>query len=363
MKNWYTIALALLLLGGSITSAQTLLMEEYFNYPAGTLVSTLTTSGFQQRSTSGAFKQTISSKVLTYQGYAGSGIGKTDSLTADGDDFSRDFALYPGSGLPIPVNAVTSGSVYFAALVNVLGAGTTGDYFLSFHYNNTFNGKVFVQANGAGFSFATAKNTVQTYESTVRTFGTTYLVVVKYTFNPGTGDDRIDMWVNPALSSTEPTPEAPFANITETARNDYAAIGGVAIRQGGTSPAIPPKVHVGAIRVATEWSALLFTPPVGIEDEVRLPNDFELTQNYPNPFNPSTTINYSLPESGNVDISVFNVLGQKITTLHSGYESAGQHRLVWNAKNESGSELSSGIYITRVSYGGKSKSIKMMLMR
>ncbi len=362
MKYFNRFLVLFVLLSGTMSIAQNLLLEENFNYPSGTLVNTI--AGFNARSTGGTYKQTIASIGLSYTGYLSSDIGKSDSLTLDGDDFSRDFATYVSGQTSWP-NAITTGSVYFSALVKVLSAGTVGDYFLSFHWNNTFNGKVFVQSNGNGFSFATAKNTVNPYETTVRTYGTTYLVVVKYTFNSGTGDDRIDMWINPDVTSgSEPASVAPFSNITESTRNDYAAIGGVAIRQGGTSPAIPPKVYVDGIRIATDWATLMMGKFTAVKKETGIiPSEFSVDQNYPNPFNPTTVVSYNVPKSGLVNISVYNSLGQKVTSLYEGEVAAGNHRINWNGKNQFGSEVTSGVYFATVNFAGQSKTIKMLLTR
>ncbi|MHB9005258.1 MAG: T9SS type A sorting domain-containing protein, partial [Coriobacteriia bacterium] len=67
--------------------------------------------------------------------------------------------------------------------------------------------------------------------------------------------------------------------------------------------------------------------------------DFNLSQNYPNPFNPSTVINYSIPEESNVRISVFNAIGQRITTLVNATKQSGDYQVTWDA-----SQLASGIY-------------------
>ncbi|MHB8580719.1 MAG: aryl-sulfate sulfotransferase [Ignavibacteriaceae bacterium] len=67
--------------------------------------------------------------------------------------------------------------------------------------------------------------------------------------------------------------------------------------------------------------------------------DFNLSQNYPNPFNPSTIINYSIPTESNVRITVFNAIGQKITTLVNATKQSGDYQVTWNA-----SQLASGIY-------------------
>jgi len=74
-----------------------------------------------------------------------------------------------------------------------------------------------------------------------------------------------------------------------------------------------------------------------------LPENFALFQNYPNPFNPSTTINYSIPESGYVTLKIYDLLGKEIITLADGYQESGFYTKTFNA-----SSLSSGIYFYRL---------------
>ncbi|MCF6271456.1 MAG: T9SS type A sorting domain-containing protein, partial [Melioribacteraceae bacterium] len=89
-----------------------------------------------------------------------------------------------------------------------------------------------------------------------------------------------------------------------------------------------------------------------------LPKTFEVAQNYPNPFNPSTIISYALPKAGNVEINIYNIIGQKVTTLVKAHQSAGNKKVEWNASN-----LSSGIYFYSVKYGDKIKNKKMLLIK
>lgn len=89
-----------------------------------------------------------------------------------------------------------------------------------------------------------------------------------------------------------------------------------------------------------------------------LPQDILLDQNYPNPFNPATTIAYSLPRSAMVRLEIFNMLGQRLEVLADGWQTAGQHRAVFNAGN-----LESGTYFYRLSVEGKSSSRRMLLLK
>lgn len=89
-----------------------------------------------------------------------------------------------------------------------------------------------------------------------------------------------------------------------------------------------------------------------------LPAEFNLAQNYPNPFNPTTTIQYSIPKSVNVEIKVYDVLGNEVTTLVNVEKPAGVYEVEFNAKN-----LSSGIYFYKLSAGSFTETKKMILLR
>jgi hypothetical protein len=90
-----------------------------------------------------------------------------------------------------------------------------------------------------------------------------------------------------------------------------------------------------------------------------LPDQVQLHPNAPNPFNPTTTISYSLPSSQTVNLSIYNVLGQEVATLINGEkQSAGEHRLTFNARN-----LSSGVYVYRLQTRQGNLSRKMMIMK
>jgi hypothetical protein len=84
-----------------------------------------------------------------------------------------------------------------------------------------------------------------------------------------------------------------------------------------------------------------------------------LAQNYPDPFNPSTTIQFTIPSNGRAVLKVFNVLGQEVATLFDGETTAGtNHQAQFN-----GSNLASGIYFSRLEFGGKMQVKKMLLLK
>lgn len=96
---------------------------------------------------------------------------------------------------------------------------------------------------------------------------------------------------------------------------------------------------------AYPYSGLFLTPSVtGVSRQASvIPDDYRLEQNYPNPFNPMTTIRYGLPHRSAVQLTVFNTLGQKVTTLVQGEESAGYHEVTFDAL-----AFSSGVYFYRL---------------
>ncbi len=95
----------------------------------------------------------------------------------------------------------------------------------------------------------------------------------------------------------------------------------------------------------------------------QLPLQTVLFPNYPNPFNPSTTIEYELPMSGFVRLTVYNLLGQKVRTLVNTRQTAGLHRIVWDGCDESGLPVSSGVYFYQLRTDAKTQTQKMMLLR
>jgi len=118
---------------------------------------------------------------------------------------------------------------------------------------------------------------------------------------------------------------------------------------------------------ARGWTALDFNGVFGDgvinsikEEKINsiIPAKFTLSQNYPNPFNPSTTIDFALPTTELVDLSIYNILGQKVVTLANGMRKAGSYSLTFDA-----SDLASGWYIYRLQTDSKVMSRKMLLIK
>ena len=100
------------------------------------------------------------------------------------------------------------------------------------------------------------------------------------------------------------------------------------------------------------------TIPVDITENIGIPNVYRLDQNFPNPFNPVTKISYQLPKTSDVELVIYNILGQKITTLVSEKQTAGIYNYEWNAGS-----IASGIYICRLQAGDYVKLKKMVLLK
>jgi hypothetical protein len=103
---------------------------------------------------------------------------------------------------------------------------------------------------------------------------------------------------------------------------------------------------------------------VGIKSlENEYPNGYGLYQNYPNPFNPKTVIRYQLPEAGQVEVSVYNSIGQKVRVLVSENQAGGDYSVEWDGNNDHGQAVSGGLYLYQIRTQSYNASRKMILLR
>ena len=107
------------------------------------------------------------------------------------------------------------------------------------------------------------------------------------------------------------------------------------------------------------FNSLALPAPVQLQTR---PEVFSLANNYPNPFNPATTIKYALPQAADVELTVYNVVGQEVRTLVAEHQSAGRYVVEWDATNDNGHSLSSGMYFYRLAVGGEFLEVKKMLL-
>ena len=107
------------------------------------------------------------------------------------------------------------------------------------------------------------------------------------------------------------------------------------------------------------FNRLALPAPVALQTR---PSVFALAANYPNPFNPATTIRYALPQAADVELTVYNVVGQPVRTLVAEPQRAGRYVVEWDATNDSGQSLSSGLYFYRLQAGDEFRAVKKMLL-
>ena len=109
--------------------------------------------------------------------------------------------------------------------------------------------------------------------------------------------------------------------------------------------------------------AAAFGTVTGIGDGALPRAEITLYAAFPNPFNPTTTLRYDLPQSSHVVLTVYNVFGQRVTTLVNEAQSSGTKSVLWNGTDRRGNKVSSGLYIFRLQAGDFRQSRKMMLLK
>jgi flagellar hook assembly protein FlgD len=107
--------------------------------------------------------------------------------------------------------------------------------------------------------------------------------------------------------------------------------------------------------------------PLGTNEKKSIPVEYEIIQAYPNPFNPSTTLKIRLPqniESKDVTLHIFNILGQLVKTFEvSDLNDQQDHHFIWNARDNNGKFVSSGVYLAVLTTPAKRYSVKLLLMK
>lgn len=125
------------------------------------------------------------------------------------------------------------------------------------------------------------------------------------------------------------------------------------------------KYRDGLLYTANEYAGMHIVDPytsVGTGEALQEAQMFSLV-NYPNPFNPSTTISYKIPEAGRVKLEIYNLRGQLVSVLVDKDEPAGVHKKIWDAKDQGGNAVASGVYLYHLSSAGRSEAKRMLLMK
>ncbi len=144
----------------------------------------------------------------------------------------------------------------------------------------------------------------------------------------------------------------PFNNITRQQPEGEVLFDGIYIKQN----------NLGADSNQVSFAGVQYNDSISTaiknENNNSVPDKFELAQNYPNPFNPTTQIKFGIPQAGFVKLEIFNLLGQKISTLINEEMNAGYHFINFDGKN-----LPSGIYFYTLSFNNFKTSRKMLLLK
>lgn len=240
---------------GTTANAERLLTEN-FEYELGNLYSK---GGWLKYGTQAAGPVQVIDNALTYPDYQDKAVGKAVHLTqvASGEDLMR----------AVSETAISSGKVYLSALVKV-NAVADDQYFLAFIQPTSAgivdkktppeNTRLIASKGSADgkFVFKISRNSATLFESTEEfELGKTYLVVMSYEFKEGTKNDVVQLWVNPAVASTEPQPNATINSATHTGA-DMKSFQAIELRQGSSATKVGPEVIVDAIRVGTAWTDL-----------------------------------------------------------------------------------------------------------
>ncbi len=249
---------------------------------------------------------------LSYAGYSSPNIGNAVTLTTSGEDDNRAFT------------AQTAGSVYCSFLVNVAAAKTAGDYFLHFG-SSSFHGRVWCKRDASNnLAFGLSKfSTTASYTGFTYALNTTYLVVVKYTFNTGsTTDDVVSLFINPVVGGAEPSPTV---TLTETASTDATSLAAIALRQGTATDA--PNAVLDGIRVGTTWSDV-------VASGGSLAGWWPMNQGGTGLFVPDSTANNNANLNGSTGTWVPGVDGNAVSISGGQYAVTGANPASLNATRE-----------------------------
>ena len=137
-----------------------------------------------------------------------------------------------------------------------------------------------------------------------------------------------------------------------------------------TSSAVNGKIYIfGGSSIGNPFNVVssvevYSVPTTSVEStSTKMPIEFTLYQNYPNPFNPETAIRFQIPQSSNVIINIYNILGEEICTLVNTRYDPGYHSVAWDGKDKFGNAVSSGVYLYQLKANGFSQTKKSNLLR
>ena len=258
------------------------------------------------------------------------------------------YAIFAADGIDCSTSftAQTTGTVYYSFIMNInTMAGVTdvnGGYFATLGTNsNTFGATLWTKrvddgTFNLGIEVRTANATNTTYDASVLTTGTTYFVVVAYTFGAAASDDSVSLWINPTIGGAQPA-----ATITDThTGTDLASISNFILRQDSTTET--PSMSVDELRIGTTWSEVT-GGTLGTSN-----NNIAGLKIYPNPV-ANGTLFVETTANATKTVAVYDVLGKLVLNTTTAD----------NAVNVSA--LHTGVYIVTITEEGKTASRKLVI--
>ncbi len=208
------------------------------------------------------------------------------------------------------------------------------------HDNNIYAHSIFYAGDLVNWSFCF--DTIWTSQSFIRMFGRGFHGRDSLFLN--THGQRMRCWAIRFRIMPNAQPQEVLVNILADSRSEHVKFG---LRNGGIE--IIPAVVQGH---------LYYGQITGINNEDSKPDQFYLSQNYPNPFNASTEIIFDLPSAQNVNLSIYNLLGQQVAVLVDDFKQPGRYSVNWN-----GTDNPSGVYFYRLETSGNVQTRKMIMMK
>ncbi|MBZ0265903.1 T9SS type A sorting domain-containing protein, partial [bacterium] len=253
------------------------------------------------------------------------------------------------------------GNLWIPGLINTMGAQMPGDGYMIFTDDD-------MTINYTGLEVARAGNSdyveMPEVEGAPQATGLPYAVIVSLSEEMLASeaavielyDGNTLVGKSVVLEDSEVTPVIAWGGDTDKGLAGFAAGNEMSIVVRNASGSKMPLTINGDAPVFGKGAYA----SVSLEQSA-MPTEFAVKQGYPNPFNPSITVPFALPAVGEVNFTVFNVLGQQVFKSGSRFE-AGYHRFLFDA-TANGSELVSGVYFLQVEYQGQMKTQKLMLLK
>ncbi len=186
----------------------------------------------------------------------------------------------------------------------------------------------------------------------------------------------LDVFINPTLKwAKSPTAQSYRLQLTKSLTfNDQTVImdtSGITDTTLSLNNLDGYTIYYWRVSAENQYGVSLWPNPFGfrtkevlaVKDGSEIPTDYKLYQNFPNPFNPTTEIKFSVPKTGNVELKVFDILGREVAELVNENFSTGSYSVTWDGKNNSGTQVPSGVYIYTIKSGQFISSKKMILIK